>query len=124
MVVRVYRNLHTGGLSVLYKRKLLLHTDEVWLKDVKYVVSQPGRNRVLKEKRKNVHAWVQGTLVTKMDSVIDGLGPAVEVSYNPYKFGYFYIKETGMEAQHAAWVRVSTKRGKGVLSFATNYDNS
>jgi hypothetical protein len=49
----------------------------VTLSDVTFAVSQAGRERVLREGRKNVHAFVVGTLETPRP--IDG----VAVAYNP-----------------------------------------
>ena len=45
----------------MLRGKVLEHNTEFFLKDVEFKVSQAGRNRVLKEQRKNVHAFVCGT---------------------------------------------------------------
>ena len=68
-VVRVYRNLHTGTMSVqkYYKGtgwRLLGHADNLTLINVQFCVNQNGRTRVLKERSKNVHAYIIGTLVS------------------------------------------------------------
>lgn len=85
--VRVYRNLHTGTLSMqayIPEKKgwrVVGHPDHVQLSNVKFVVREAGRQRVLKEKRKNVHAWIEGDLVCK------GLGTYQQIAkYNPYKY--------------------------------------
>ncbi len=69
------------------KGKVIAHRDIVTLKDVRFIVSQAGRNRVLKEKKKNVHAFAEGIIVENGDSE-----KKEQITYNPYKFQYFYYK--------------------------------
>lgn len=59
-LVEVYRNLHKGGFSIrCAKTKLVLaHAENVILKNVKFVVSQAGREKVVQSKRKAVHAVI------------------------------------------------------------------
>lgn len=103
--VKVYLNLHkTRAMgrpiySVLVKTpkgwRLGGHRSRVRLKDVSFVVSETGRQRVISEQAKNVHAFVCGTLD---NSVIKG---DVAVSYNPYLYGHFYARETGAPVKRA-----------------------
>ena len=58
--VQAYRNLHKKCWSVRHKRKVVSHEAHVFLVHAKFHVSQAGRERVVREKRKNVHAWVEG----------------------------------------------------------------
>lgn len=118
MKVEVYRNLHNGKLSIRdAKTKLVIgHADRVKLTDVTFHVSQAGRERVLREKRKNVHAVVRGSLVSFMfgggykgrslsSYVQEGEVPQfamadnMQVKYNPYKAGSFML---GDEPVHEA----------------------
>ena len=99
MKVQIYRNLRTGNFSVrdAKTRKVITHLDSFILRDVKYKVSEAGRQRVLKEKRKNVHAWVEGSLVSKKAIVAlnDKDRGLWEVRYDPYKRKYFYMYYNG-----------------------------
>ena len=87
MRVRVYKNLHTGTLSMqtLIKGKgwrVHSHPRHVNLSNVKFVVREAGRLRVLKEKRKNVHAWIEGDLKSyRQEGEYTG-----RAMYNPYKY--------------------------------------
>ena len=45
--------------------KVIGHYHDLYLKDAKYLVSEAGRKRVLKEKKKNVHAGVSGFVVDR-----------------------------------------------------------
>lgn len=85
-LVEVYRNLHNGKLSVRdYKTKRVVgHADEVFLEDVEFRVSQAGRKRVLREKRKNVHAVVRGTERRRKR-----LQWVTEAIYDPYRYSSF-----------------------------------
>lgn len=62
------------------------------LTGAKFIVSEAGRQRVLKEKRKNVHAFVIGELVDDDGAFgqdADGKDLPVRVTYNPYVAGTF-----------------------------------
>lgn len=91
MKVFVYYNLHKKCWSVKSlegstKGKVISHTDQIVLKDATFKVSQAGRNRVLKEQRKNVHAGVIGYTTT----VYNALNiKEIRVTYNPYKYDSF-----------------------------------
>lgn len=88
----VYRNLHRRCWSVRHRGIVRSHCDVVTLADATFRVSEAGRQRVLRERRKNVHAVVRGTLVSNDGVVGEG---ALEVSYNPYKGGTFFHVLTG-----------------------------
>jgi hypothetical protein len=63
--------------------------NSVCLKDVKYLVQPAGRARVLREKKKNVHAGLSGYYVDHVPV------PAIsfDVTYNPYKYETFVNTE-------------------------------
>ena len=95
--VQVYYNLHKKRLSIRYKGKVIEHAREVTLTDAKFHVSEKGRQRVLKEKRKNVHAYVSGKLketfwFTQAPKYV--WTAKQRVTYNPYKHKSFVDKLT------------------------------
>jgi hypothetical protein len=108
MKVFVYYNLHRKCFSVKtlegeFKGRVIAHASYVSLHDCRFKVSEAGRQRVLREKRKNVHAGVVGNLGTivfpgEKDSFnrINGTygiileNPHRQVKYNPYKLDKFY----------------------------------
>ena len=77
------------------------HPHAVVLKNVKFRVQPAGRAKVLKEKRKNVHAFVCGQLVETYGPTIPwGGGKKIfstdfQVVYNPYKYKTFIKKDSG-----------------------------
>lgn len=89
--VECYLNLHKNKFSIRarsgIKRGLVIgHQTTVLLRGVTPRISEAGRQRVLRERRKNVHACLRGTLV---DRISPGDEPAYQLSYNPYIAGHF-----------------------------------
>ena len=97
MKVQVYYNLNKKCLSVRHKGKVIKHCDTLVLTDADFRVQPAGRAKVLREKRKNVHAYISGTLSGKDLSHIHK-GKVWEskrhVVYNPYKYKTFVDKST------------------------------
>lgn len=93
MRVEVYKNLHKNCWSVRDKKskKVILHAVDLYLTDCVFKVSSQGRARVLRDKAKNVHAWVEGTL-HKPTSFTE---PRLEITYNPYIHSSFVVVNTG-----------------------------
>ena len=62
--VDVYKNLHKDIWSVRNRKtgRVITHKKLVHVRDASFVVQPAGRNKVLAEKRKNVHAFVRGQL--------------------------------------------------------------
>jgi hypothetical protein len=95
--VYVYKNLHKDCWSVKQDGLVKLHTNDITLYDCRFKVSVAGRERVLKEKRKNVHAGVHGYIenwVGGFDKLSweEGHPTAEAVTYNPYKYKTFVFK--------------------------------
>ena len=95
MRVEVYFNLHKHLFSVRSARsgRVILHTAKVHIRNPEFVVRQGGRQRVLKERKKNVHAFVRGD-ATYFSPIllahIDKDCPTLDnVMYNPYKYDSF-----------------------------------
>ena len=104
MRVFVYFNLHKKCFSIkalegAMKGKVIAHRDTVVLENCKFKVSEAGRQRVLREKRKNVHAGVSGTWINyctnRADNQFDFISiVGRQVTYNPYKYESFVVKAT------------------------------
>lgn len=106
--VSVYWNLHKKCWSVKRARKPVEHAVSLVLAGCTFRVWESGRQRVLREKKKHVHAFACGTPVGPAGP---GLAPyLVPVSYNPYKAGHFYRKDTG-ERVDAASLLILTAGG-------------
>jgi len=84
--VKVYWNLHRKCYSVQQNGLVVGHTERIYLRDVTFKVSEAGRQRVLKERKKNVHAFVTGYLDNGDVRFRD-----VKIVYNPYKYDSFRL---------------------------------
>lgn len=96
----VYYNLHKRVWSLRERGRVVAHAPTLYIAG-RCKVSQAGRERVLREGRKNVHAGIVGEVLS--------VGPAVEdattlreCTYNPYKFTSFVYKDTlePVEGEH------------------------
>lgn len=125
-VYQVYRNLHNGkcrddgSKAAVWSIKdketglVVMHADSVAISNPRFVVNESGRQRVLKEQRKNVHAYVEGRLSAVSGRPYKGRMPAVtgsrfngssefmRASYNPYKAGHFTTGDVPLSAANEA----------------------
>jgi len=110
--VQVYYNLHKKCLSIRYKGKVIEHAREVTLTDARFHVQPAGRERVLREKKKNVHAYVSGKLKESfwfLQSPSYVWTAEQHVSYNPYKNKSFVDKLTNKTITSAKVVHIADK---------------
>jgi len=93
--VFVYYNLHkkTWSIRDCKTRRVIGHSDRVVLNFVTPKVSQAGRERVLRDKRKNVHAGLEGYLLDP-NNMWESPRLAKGITYNPYKYTGFVYKDT------------------------------
>lgn len=106
MKAAVYRNLHKSCWSVRNRStgRVEMHADSVMVRDCTFRVGKAGRERVIREGRKNVHAGVYGTVEdSDCTSGLQVTGEWVRVTYNPYKNSTF-IDESGNPVFHASAV--------------------
>jgi hypothetical protein len=120
--VEIYRNLHKKGIVYSIREQssglVIGHTSNLYLKDVRFKVSQSGRNRVLKEKRKNVHAVIQGTITSGGTSRKGRL-----ITYNPYTSNQFFLKNNpSVKVYFAEQVNITKGKIKGTGLIFINDD--
>lgn len=78
----IYRNLRTGGFSVKHRGIVIDHSDSLIASNVEFRVSESGRQRVICEKRKNVHAYAAAESYRNIRTIkVDKLE---KITYNPY----------------------------------------
>jgi len=107
--VYVYFNLHKKVWSVRQDGKVLEHTKHIKLKDARFLVGKAGREKVLREKTKNVHAGISGYVV---DDTPDVGKSEAEVTYNPYKYETFVaINDPYDPVEYADYVEMSCEDG-------------
>lgn len=87
--VRVWLNLHKKCWSIQRGRCPVEHVKTFRLVNVRFQVSEAGRQRVLQTRRRKVHAYAIGE-EAPLDKAPASVGE--EVSYNPYRMNSFYRK--------------------------------
>lgn len=97
MKVFVYFNLHKRLFSVkslegASKGKVIGHSNSIVLGHTQFKISEAGRQRVIRERKKNVHAGVTGTLIDV--GTIGEMFKGDVITYNPYKNSTFVKKFT------------------------------
>jgi hypothetical protein len=114
--LKCYRNLNRrlgdekDFWSVKQDGIVRFHCRCIFLKDVVFLVNEKVRQRVVQNKRKEVHAYVQGFICDI--SFTDGY----EVTYNPYKCQRFVTGDrSAISADRACLVKRN-----GMKVFASN----
>ena len=127
--VRVYRNLHKDCFSVKQDGLVRCHADNVTLFNVEFIVSKAGQRRVRDEKKKNVHAFVEGFVVDtrEADNYVDGNWSDEQIEngfthwqcayYNPYECDGF-MNTTTEEVYARAFYADLSNLDKVIYVFA------
>ena len=89
--VKVYKNLTNGKWSIKQGNHVVAHADELFLRDPYFEVNENGRQRVIRERKKYVHAYICGMLDTDITDVVGGS----QITYNPYHNSTFVRRTTG-----------------------------
>lgn len=113
MRIEAYYNLHQQCLSARPIGGRVKHYLWLGMRDVTFAVQPAGRRKVLREQKKNVHAFVRGQLESsyELNSYVpfdDDFEDKYfdEVTYNPYKYSSFVLKHNEKPIYQAsqAWV--------------------
>lgn len=114
---RVYKNLHQKNWSILHKGKVVQHADKLLLSEV-YFYSQPGgRQRVIDEDVKNVHAYMCTNEPIEFKDVFakhDLSALTYMISYNPKESSLFYFTQN----KQKLWIEPDT-----VIGSVIAYEN-
>ncbi|MFD1675650.1 hypothetical protein [Alicyclobacillus fodiniaquatilis] len=110
--VRVYMNLNRGDsvFSIVDQSSGLVvaYANSVTLTDTTFKVRESGRQRVLRDNRKNVHAWAIGFFQSADCDKAESLTESVY--YNPYKVSTFVYEESGEEITFAPIAHFENRR--------------
>ena len=95
--VRVIHNWKHDCYSIMQNGRLKASARQVRLSDVEFRVRESGRERMLRNQRRNIHAYAIGRLLDFVhpddDRELGGMSGR-SVYYNPYQFAFFADKET------------------------------
>ena len=108
--VEIYRNLHNDTFSIRRNGKVVKHLanwQSIFLKDVKFAVQPAGREKVRREGKKNVHAFIRGTYLapsTFPHTTSEFKAKCTEwVTYNPYQNDHFTATVTDPETTFTSY---------------------
>lgn len=103
----------TDVISVKIPGQRIAYACWVGLKNAEFRVSEPGRQRCLREGVRNVHAWVVGEETERMEGFTPCMGfppPSYRTAvYDPFKGGTFVDSETLTPVLRADYVILSGK---------------
>ena len=108
---RVYRNLQNGTMSLQQRVdgrwKVVGHVREAVLQHVTFHLNEAGRQRVIAQRQKNVHAWATGELVGES---CPGLEAPIDLAYNPYRDRTFVERQTLKPLGQCAYLLILDNR--------------
>ena len=103
--VRVFKNWKLGCWSIFQDGRLRASARQVLLTDVEFLVRESGRQRMLREGRRNVHAYAVGRLLEHVHPEDGRELPALagrEVFYDPRRYASFVERDGGAAVAGAA----------------------
>ncbi len=107
-----YYNIHKKCFSIKYNGKVVKHLKEFYGIGCEFKVSEKGRQRVLKNKRKSVHAYVVCDMINQPLLNFEDRDP---VRYNPYEGPHFMCN--GQPVFNALAVSFSVENNKPVVKI-------
>ena len=104
--VFVYKNLHKDCWSIRQDGLVKAHATAVSLWDCHFRVNKKGREKVLEQKCKNVHAGIKGFIDTANPPIRSG----IYVTYNPYKYESFVDRDTKDPVYYSLFTRLTKNK--------------
>ncbi|PSB51581.1 hypothetical protein [Chamaesiphon polymorphus] len=106
-----YRNLNNGLMSIRQKIGsswlVVGHTDNLIIQNPIFHVSETSRQRVIRTRKKNVHAWGCGILVGRN---LKSLPQLKEISYDPYLLPFFSWRDIDRRIDRADYLIIIDNR--------------
>ena len=107
--VRVFKNPLRDCYTIMQGFRVLASARQVRLREVTFTVRERGRQKMLREGKRTVHAWINGLLVdfTHDDECRD-LQTLVgrRVGYNPHRAGSFMDRDDDTPVTRASLVQL------------------
>lgn len=134
-LVYIYRNLHKACWSVKYNGIVVAHTPCAFIWDAELKVNPGGRNRALRERQKNVHAYAicalddlflppEATTFGDFESdfkfdCVKSLGETLDIriTYHYDRHSSFVESNTGDPVHRAGHVYFNTRGGMYIQKF-------
>jgi len=128
-----YWNLHRKvwsikALSGYAKGKVIAHAHTVSIAYPLGKVSEAGRQRVIREQRKNVHAGLEGFLdadrLPDVPPYFAQCGEGRRITYNPYRTDTFTYRDTGKAFNDAWSAKLTTVDSRAEVTVYDSIDRS
>ena len=107
--VRVFVNPKRGCYSIMQDGRVKASAKQIRLRDAAFLVRESGRQRMLRENRRTVHAYVVGELIEFRhpgdDASLKRLAGR-NARYNPYRYASFVDRDTEAPLSAAALVQL------------------
>lgn len=107
--VRVFLNPVHNCYTIMQGFRVLASARQVRLRDATFTVRETGRQKMLQEGKRTIHAWINGILVdyTHVEEAreLDSLAGR-EVGYNPHRVASFTDREDQQPVTHARLVQL------------------
>lgn len=102
--IQVYRNLRKDNFSIrdAKTRRVIAYGTDIILSNIRMCVQKGGRKRVIREKWKNIHAFVSGTY--EGNNYVNINQDWEVVHYNPYTTETFINTTTGNQYFVLMWL--------------------
>lgn len=100
--VKIFRNLNKKGVwySIQQNGLTVGYVSDITLKDVKFIVREKTRQRIVITKERAVHAFIDGFIV--LDNIALDFTYTSTVRYNPFKYNSFVSIENDLAKVVAA----------------------
>ena len=95
--VRVFKNPKYGCYTIMQDGRVKASAKQVRLKEAAFTVRESGRQRMLHEQRRTIHAYIVGTLIEYIhteDAKSMSVLPGRSARYNPYRYSSFVDSQT------------------------------
>ena len=89
----IHMNLHKGLWSIRHKGKVIDNCNDALFWIDRLHVSETGRQRVIRNQRREVHAWICGRL--ELHNCEPVVCKPQEYTYNPFRSPVFHDRDTG-----------------------------
>lgn len=108
--VRVHWHFRKRCFSVAQNGKVVAYLDHLSLTDATFRVQPAGQAKCRREGRKNVHAFIYGTLDSFFPTLYGDIDNYEKVRYNPYETDTF-VDERGTPVHEAQNVMLDNTKG-------------
>jgi hypothetical protein len=110
----IYWNLHKKCFSAKYRGKVIKHFHNAIVAVPEFRVSAAGRERVRRERKKTVHAYIVSNYVNVQCPNFSASQNARTAKYNPY-VNESFVDNEGNALYNAHEARLSIFNGKPVI---------